>query len=155
MESRIKVCAGRVKFFAQTSFLLAWRIHKTLFQCSFRSQSDENKPFKSIHLGKSSPLYYTHFDSCSKTATHCKKLAGCNFSLRTKNGKGPKMDSCPFCIQLCKLQPLNRFFFFFFGITTVAGQGLPVPLMGFELSVTPFGAWTHDRHVVKPYKLNI
>ena len=55
---------GRVKTFAQTSFLEAWQIHKTLLKPLVRNKSDKNQPSKFIHLGKSPPIYYTHFENC-------------------------------------------------------------------------------------------
>ena len=82
-----------MKTFAPKRFLEAWRILKTLLQSSFRSKSDKNQPSKFIHLGISPPVYYTHLDSCSKTAIQCKQLIGWNFSLRASNGKGPICDN--------------------------------------------------------------
>ena len=73
--------------------LSAWRILKTLLQSPFRSRSDKNQPSKFIHRGISPPVYYTHLDSCSKTAIQCKQLTGWNLSLRTYNRKGPSFRS--------------------------------------------------------------
>ena len=74
---------GPVKALAQISFLEAWGIHKTFLKSSFRNRGDKNQPSKFIQLGISRSVYYTHFDSCSKTAIQCKQLTGWNFSLRT------------------------------------------------------------------------
>ena len=99
-----------VKTFAPTSFLEAWRILKTLLTSSLRSRSNKNQSSKFIHLGISPPVYYTHFDSCSKTAIQCKQLTGWNFNLRASNGKGPNEGKLLTkhsiaCIIYCKFYP--------------------------------------------------
>ena len=84
---------GWMKSFAQTGFLVSWRIHKTLLKSSFRSRSDKNQPSKHKRLGIGPPVYNIHFDSCSKTAVQCKQLMGWNFSLRYTHGNDEKISN--------------------------------------------------------------